>query len=245
MPQGQCQAFVLGSSVLNEQDKLVHLFTLQRGNIKAIAPGACKAKNRFGSMLELLTESSFVYYWNEEKELITLQSADLVNSHFNTVSNPQNIFYFYLVAEIILKLIPPQQKETRAYKLVKALLDHRENGVSMSQATLYFLIWMLRIEGMMFRHDSCANCNTSPLASAWVKTNYRGLLCPQCHTNENIRLNSDELVYIQATERKNPAHCDQYQDKIDIPKLIRLFVQTIQHHSELTLTCPRYLPEFR
>ena len=245
MPQGQCHAFILGSSILNEQDKLVHLFTLERGNVKAVAPGACKSRNRFGSILELLTEGSFVFYWNQEKELITLQKGDIIHSHFNTVSSPGNIFYFYLVAEILLKLIPPQQKETRAYKLVKALLDHRENGVSMPQATLYFLIWMLRIEGMMFRPDTCANCNTSPLADAWVKTNYRGLLCRQCRTNEKTRLTPDELTYIHATERNNPAHCDNWKEKIDIPKLIRLFVQKIQHHSELTLTCPRYLPEFR
>jgi len=245
MPQGQCHAFVLGSSIINEQDKLVHLFSLERGNIKAVAPGACKAKNRFGSMLELLTEGSFVYYWKEERELITLQKGDIIHSHFSTVSSAQNIFYFYLAAEIMLKLIPPQHKETRAYKLVKALLDHREKGVSMPQATLYFLIWILRIEGMMFRPNTCTNCNAAPLSTAWVKTDYRGLLCSQCRTNEKIRLTNEELNYISDTERKNPTDCDSWKDTIDIPKLIRLFVQIIQYQSELTLTCPRYLPEFR
>ncbi len=245
MPQGQCHAFVLGSSVLNEQDKLVHLFTLDRGNIKAIAPGACKAKSRFGSTLEILTEGSFVYYWKEEKELITLQKGEIIQSHFSLVSDAHNIFYFYLVAEIILKLIPPQQKETRAYKLVKATLEHREKGVSMPQSTLYFLIWILRIEGMMFRPDSCVNCQSRQLTTAWVRSDYRGLLCHQCRTNEITRLTSDELEYIKTTESQNPAVCDPWKDKIDIAKLIRIFVQKIQYHSEITFTCPRYLPEFR
>ena len=57
MPIGSTQAFVLSAAPLNEQDKLVFLLTVEKGILKAVAPGALKAKNRFGALLELFTDN--------------------------------------------------------------------------------------------------------------------------------------------------------------------------------------------
>jgi recombinational DNA repair protein (RecF pathway) len=72
MPIAAAQAFVLGSSPLKEQDRLIHLLTLDRGILRAMAPGSLKFKNRFGSLFELFTEGEFHYYWQENKDLITI-----------------------------------------------------------------------------------------------------------------------------------------------------------------------------
>jgi len=117
MPNASTRAFVLGTSPFNEQDKLVHLLTFDRGILRAIAPGALKNRNRFGSLLELFTEGEFQYYWKEDKEMITLSKGDIVKSYFNTVSEPQNIFYFYLVSEILLKFIPYNHRDKRIYRV--------------------------------------------------------------------------------------------------------------------------------
>ena len=65
MPLASTQALILGSFPINEQDKLTQLLTTDRGILKAVAPGALKSNNRFGSLLELFTEGNFIYYWNE------------------------------------------------------------------------------------------------------------------------------------------------------------------------------------
>ncbi len=107
MPQGVAQALVLGSFPFREQDKIVFLLTLQRGIIKAVAPGAGKAKNRFGSLLELFSEGEFHYYWNEEKEMVTLSKGEIQRSFFPLVSRPEALFHFSLMAETVLKFLPP------------------------------------------------------------------------------------------------------------------------------------------
>ncbi len=245
MPNASTLAFVLGTSVFNEQDKLVHLLTVNRGILKAIAPGALKNKNRFGALLELFIEGEFQYHWKEDKEIITISKGDIVNSNFNMVSNPGNIFYFYLVAEVLLKFVPYSHRDKRIYRLVRALLESREKGIPMDLLLLYFLIWILRIEGMMFNPGVCHNCFEKNIPRAWMKADFRGILCPACRTNENLGLGGDDLQFIRWTEKHAPKDLDPWTGKIDNAKLIRTFKQKIEHHGELNLKTTQYLSEFR
>lgn len=245
MPNASTRAFILGTTVFNEQDKLVHLLTVNRGTLKAIAPGALKNQNRFGALLELFTEGDFQYHWKEDKEIITLSKGDIVTSNFNMVSNPGNIFYFYMVAEVLLKFVPYNHRDKRIYRLVRALLESREKDTPMDMLLLYFLIWILRIEGMMFNPGVCHNCFEKNIHRAWIRTDFRGILCPTCRTNENLSLAADDLQFIRWTEKHAPKDLDAWNDKIDNAKLIRTFKQKIEHHGEISLKTTQYLSEFR
>ena len=245
MPQASTQALVLSTSPLNEQDKLVCLLTSSRGLLKAVAPGAAKMKNRFGSLLELFTAGEFIYYWKEEKELATLSKGEIKHSFFTVVSAAQNIFYFYLIAEIILKFVPLNQRDSRLYKLLLATLHGREKGLAMDWLLLYFLVWFLRSEGLLFNPARCANCSAAGLTRAWVRSDHRGLLCADCRTNERLSLNQEELAYIHWTKNHHPRDAEQWRNRFSPAVLMRLLVGQIEYHGELTLQSGRYLPEFR
>ncbi|MDQ1353060.1 MAG: repair protein RecO [Acidobacteriota bacterium] len=244
MPIAATRSFVLGTLPFSEQDKLVHLLTNDKGIIKAIAPGALKNKNRFGSLLELFSEVEFQYYWQEEKELVTLSKGDLVKSYFQIVSDPGNIFYFYLLAEILLRFVPYNHNDNRIYRLVRAFLENRAEGIEMNLLFLYFLVWILRIEGLMFNPGICHNCFAKEISHAWLKTDFRGILCSQCKTNENVMFTGDDLQFIRWTEKHAPKELAVWQEKIDCAKLIRTFKQMIEYHGELSLKSSQYLPEF-
>jgi len=244
MPIAATRAFVLGTTPYFEQDKLVHLLTEYRGILKAIAPGALKNKNRFGSMLELFTEAEFQYYWKEEKELITLSKGDLVKSYFNLVSDPGNIFYFYLLAEILLRFVPYNHNDSRIYRLVRAFLENRAEGIEMNLLFLYFLVWILRIEGLMFSPGICHNCFAKDLRQAWLKIDFRGILCSRCKTDENVMFTGSDLEFLAWTEKHAPKELEVWKEKIDCAGLIRTFKQMIEYHGELSLKSSQYLPEF-
>lgn len=245
MPNAATKAFVLGTAEFSEQDKIAHLLTENRGILKAVAPGALKNKNRFGAILELFTEGEFQYYWKEDRELITLSKGDMVTSYFNTVSDPANIFYFYLISEILLRFVPHSHQDNRIYRLIRALLESRKNGVEIKHLLLYFLIWILRIEGMMFNPRVCHNCYTPNFSRAWMRVDYRGILCPQCRTTENVALGDKDLTYLVWTEKHAPKEVDVWQDEIDEAKLIRTFKNKIEFHGEFSLKTSQYLPQFK
>jgi DNA repair protein RecO (recombination protein O) len=244
MPQASTSALVLSAIPLNEQDKLVCLLTSNSGLLKAVAPGAAKMKNRFGSLLELFTAGDFFYYWNEEKELATLSKGEIRQSFFAVVSAAENIFYFYLIAEIVLKFIPLNQRDNRIYKLLLAILNGRENKLAMDWLLLYFLVWFLRSEGLLFNPGSCSNCSTNGLPRAWVRNDYRGLLCSNCKTDERLLLNREELAYINWTANHHPRDSGTWLGRFLPAPMIRLLVGKIEYHGEFTLQSSRYLPEF-
>lgn len=245
MPYASTKAFVLGVMPLKEQDKMVHLLTADRGILKAMAPGSLKVRNRFGALFELFTEGDFVYYWREEKDLITISKGEIINSYFQTVSRPENIFYFYLVAEVLLKFVPFHHKDKRIYRLLHTILKNGAGGIKPDMLLLYFLIWILRIEGMMFNPKTCANCFSDKLDEAWVRDDFRGILCRSCKTNEPLFLNREDLNYIRWTRENTPKECSLWQDKIDPAHLIRIFKRKIEYHGESVLKTSLYLEEFR
>jgi DNA repair protein RecO (recombination protein O) len=245
MPQASTSALVLSATPLNEQDKLVCLLTANHGLLKAVAPGAAKMKNRFGSLLELFTAGDFFYYWNEEKELATLSKGEIRQSFFAVVSAAENIFYFYLIAEIVLKFIPLNQCDDRMYKLLLAILRGRENELAMDWLLLYFLVWFLRSEGLLFNPGRCSSCSTVGMTRAWVRNDYRGLLCANCKTNERLTLNREELAYINWTANHHPQDAGFWTGRFLPAPMIRLLVGKIEYHGEFALQSSRYLPEFR
>jgi len=245
MPYAVTPAFVLGFTPVKEQDKLVHLLTRDKGILKAIAPGALKFRNRFGSMLELFTENEFVYYWLEDKELVTLSRGEIIQSYFHLLSRPENIFYFYLVAEILLKFIPFAHPDQRLYRLVDSILKGRLTGIDMDLLLLYFLVWVLKIEGLMFGVEACQNCRQTGLKDAWIRTDFRGILCPQCHTDEPFMLDADDLQFLRWSQKHAPKDLPLSPGKIDRARLIRIFKKKIEFHGEFSLQCAQYLPQFR
>jgi DNA repair protein RecO (recombination protein O) len=245
MPQASTLALVLSSSPLNEQDKLVTLLTANRGLLKAVAPGAAKIKNRFGSLLELFSEGEFQYYWHEDKELVTLGKGEIKKSFFPVVSAAENVFYFYLLAEIVLKFMQPNHCDTRVYKLLLAILHGREKKLAMDWLLLYFLVWLLRSEGLLFNPNRCSNCANRDFSTAWLRRDYRGLLCPACKTNERLALGREELGYIGWTANHSPEDSGTWSGRFAPAPLIRIMVGKIEYHGEFSLQSRRYLPEFR
>jgi DNA repair protein RecO len=245
MPTASTTAFVLGSSTFGEQDRLVHLLTTTKGIIKAVAPGSMKAKNRFGSLFELFTEGEFIYNWRENRELITISKGEILQSYFNIVSRPESIFYFYLISDVFKQFVPVNHRDNRLYRLLNAILTEREKNVDMTLLILYFLLWILRIEGMMFNPRICHNCFEKSRGPAWLKSDYQGILCGNCRTDEKTILQPEELTFLRWTERNAPSIPLSWLQRIDVPKLIRTFTRKIEHHGECTLKSSHYLSEFR
>jgi len=244
MPLDSTRALVLGSFALNEHDKITQLLTDNRGILKAVAPGALKSSNRFGSLLEIFTEGHFIYYWNEEKEMVTISKGEILTSFFTLISRPENIFHFYLMAEMILKIIPANQKDKRVYRLMRSVLDARENQTDINWLLLYFQIWMLRIEGMMFNPTICYSCFSKDLKEAWLKSDFRGILCGRCRRDEKNHISESELQVIKWTQTYPPQKKFSEIKSESIGNLNRIFLKKLEYHAECSFNSKQYLSEF-
>src|SRR5204863_399736 len=74
------EAVVLRSFRLGEADRVLHLYTRERGRIGAVAKGVRKTKSRFGGRLEPLSHVDLMLHQGGG-ELQTVTGAELVRSH--------------------------------------------------------------------------------------------------------------------------------------------------------------------
>src|SRR6476619_3016542 len=74
------EAVVLRSFRLGEADRVLHLYTLERGRIGAVAKGIRKTKSRFGARLEPLSHVDLMLHQGAG-ELQTVTGVQLIRSH--------------------------------------------------------------------------------------------------------------------------------------------------------------------
>src|ERR687893_2141292 len=74
------EAVVLRSFRFGEADRVLHLYTLDRGRVGAVAKGIRKTKSRFGARLEPLSHVELLLHQGSG-ELQTVTGVELLRSH--------------------------------------------------------------------------------------------------------------------------------------------------------------------
>src|SRR5277367_4258509 len=87
MPARSSESFILQTYPYRESDLIVSFFTRDQGKLRGIARRARRPKSSFGSGLERLSQVKMAYYQKENRELVSLNSCELVHSQFALVSN--------------------------------------------------------------------------------------------------------------------------------------------------------------
>src|ERR671915_1369375 len=74
------EAIVLRGIRYGEADRVLHLYTPERGRVSAIAKGVRRAKSRFGGRLEPFFRLNLVLY-EGKSDLLTVTSAETLAGH--------------------------------------------------------------------------------------------------------------------------------------------------------------------
>src|ERR671932_470415 len=74
------EAVILRSLRFGDADRVLHVYTLERGRIGALAKGIRRTKSRFGARLEPLSHVELMLHQGSG-ELQTVTGADIVRSH--------------------------------------------------------------------------------------------------------------------------------------------------------------------
>src|SRR5215510_15164053 len=97
------EAVVLRSLRFSEADRILHLYTRERGRIGAIAKGVRKTKSRFGARLEPLSHVELMLHQGGG-ELQTVTGVDLIESHHASREDPYRLGVGLVGLEAMLRL---------------------------------------------------------------------------------------------------------------------------------------------
>jgi DNA repair protein RecO (recombination protein O) len=181
------EAVVLRSLRLGEADRIVHLYTRERGRIGAVAKGIRKTKSRFGGRLEPLSYVALQLHQGSG-ELQTVTGVDLVRAH-NAVREDQYRLNVGLIgAEAMLRLFTEQERNERAFIALTRFLDALEEaGAAASRPALdplalAFQLKLLWLSGYLPHLTSCAECGAEDAPLVGYSPQAGGAVCRACGT---------------------------------------------------------------
>jgi DNA repair protein RecO (recombination protein O) len=200
-------AIVLRTYNLAESDRIVLCLTRSSGLVRAVAKGARRMKSRFGAALEPFTLVKLTFHEKENRELVTMSAAEILESHFDLSSDLESAEVLAYMGELVAEFAPPHETDERLFRMVTACVaalaqqKGRERGL-----TRYFEIWLLRLAGLFPDLRSCAACGIALDAPANIAVDTE--LRPRCHNCSpgNASLLSPEVLkIIRATHQLSPA----------------------------------------
>ena len=155
---------MLRSFRLGEADRVLHVYTADRGRVGAVAKGVRRTKSRFGGRLEPLSHVELMLHQGSG-ELQTVTGVSLVSSHHEAREDPYRLAIGLIGAEAMLRLFTEQEANDRAFTALTRFLDTLDAVPSraplrpaLDALALSFQLKLLWVSGYLPHLDSCVEC---------------------------------------------------------------------------------------
>ena len=171
MPSRDSKALVLRNYPYRDADLIVSFFTREQGKLRGVASGVRRPKNnRFGMGLERLALSHVYYLQKENRDLVTLQRAELAGpSNLWKATYPTSIV-LDVIAETSDLLLPEHEPNDTYFRLLSLVVDEFRRGIAEAdssdgiqpwahRALVYYLLWSARLGGWLPPLGRCMESN--------------------------------------------------------------------------------------
>jgi DNA repair protein RecO (recombination protein O) len=179
------EAVVLRSFRLGEADRVLHLYTLARGRVGAVAKGIRKTKSRFGARLEPLSYVELMLH-EGSGELQTVTGVELLHSHHAAREQRYRLGVGLVGAEAMLRLFTEQEANPRAFQALTRFLELLDElppettRPSLDPLALSFQLKLLWLSGYLPHLTSCANCGAQDAPLIGYSAAAGGAVCGAC-----------------------------------------------------------------
>ena len=185
MPSRVSEALVLRTYPLKEADLVVSFLTRDQGKLRGVARRARRPKGGFGAGLERLSYVRLKYYQRETRELVNLDSVELIQSQFGLASDYHASVALDYFAEIAEQLLPSEEPSERFFRLLLAVIESLRSGGegAVWRAVNYFSLWAVRLSGWLPELHVCLACGGAldePGERAFFSRGQPGLTCLDC-----------------------------------------------------------------
>jgi DNA repair protein RecO (recombination protein O) len=235
------EAVVLRSLRLGEADAVLHLYTLERGRVGAVAKGVRRTKSRFGARLEPLSHVQLVLHQGSG-ELHTVTGVDLLRSHRATREDSYRLGVGLVGAEAMLRLFSEQEGNPRAFAAVTRFLDAADDldrrpqvSPTLDPLALSFQLKLLWLSGYLPHLTSCAECGTEPPLLGYL-ARAGGGVCRACAEEGVIALAPETFAAVEALLRRPLAEANEAGvDALAARQALAVIVAAYEYHGGFRL----------
>ena len=241
------QAIVLSHIEYGEADRILKLFTLEKGKISAIAKGVRKIRSRKAGHLEPFTHVNLFLAKGRNLDIIT--QAETIDAFLGLRANLERVAFASYVMELLDRFTYEEGQNIALFRLLARTLSRLEMGSHPETVVHFFEVRFLDLLGFRPQLFECVDCGSeireedqffSPLVG--------GVLCPKCGParSEAWPVDKDLLRYLRHFQRSS-------WEKIEavvIPEMIEarlgdMVTRYFTYLLERKLNSPTFLREVR
>jgi DNA repair protein RecO (recombination protein O) len=226
-------AVVLRSMRYGEADRILHLYTPDRGRVSAIAKGVRRAKSRFGGRLEPYFRLRLVLYQGRS-ELLTVTSAETLDGHPRLREHGAALDCASRACDAVGRLFGDGEPHCGVYNLLAnqlALLDADPARATRANA-LAFRLKLLLAAGFAPQLAACAGCGESEHLVGFSGA-AGGVVCPACEASA-FTLSEEAHEFLVGALGRPLAEAPGAPPRA-LAQAERAILETLEHHAHVRL----------
>ena len=239
------EGIVLKSIEYQEADKIVTIYTKDYGKITAIAKGVRKTKSKFGSSLEILTYSIFLFYKGRNLDIVS--QTEILESFFSTSKEVIKFAFAANCVEVVNRLTEEREINIGLFNLLKEVLHYLRESNDPKLLSLSFKWQTMSILGYRPSLNHCCKCNKNVENQKEMYFNIKegGLVCNNCIAKDKEGCVKVSLYFIKLVRKilitplstiSNATIPDKKMEELE-----KITDPYIAYHSEKSFKTDRFL----
>jgi DNA repair protein RecO (recombination protein O) len=227
------EGIVLRSLRYGEADRILHLYTPDRGRVSAIAKGVRKTKSRFGGRLEPFFRLDLVLY-EGRSELLTVTSAETIAAHPRLREDARALDGAARACEAGARVFDDGEPHAGVYHLLAnqlALLEGDPARADRANA-LAFRLKLLLAAGFAPHLAACASCGEQEHLVGFSGA-AGGVVCTACEASA-FPLDEEAHEFLVTALGKPLAEAPAASPRV-LAQAERAILETLEHHAHVRL----------
>jgi len=224
---------VLRSLRYGEADRILHLYTPDRGRVSAIAKGVRRARSRFGGRLEPFFRLRLVLH-ESRSDLLTVTGVDTIAAHPRLREHAAALDGAGRACDAVARVFDDGEPHAGVYHLLAnelALLD-REPGRAGRPNALAFRIKLLLAAGFAPQLAACASCGEREHLVGFSGA-AGGVVCTACEASA-FPLGQEAHDFLVAALGQPLAEAPDAPPQA-LAQAERAILETLEHHGGVRL----------
>ena len=183
MARYTAHALVIGVHPWGDADKVVELFTAEKGRVRAAAFGSRRPKSTLAAALQLFNELDVSLTEGQRRDAV--RTARIQHHPKTRSEDIVTMGYGSFVAECVSEFLPEKQPEPHVYDLLRSVFSAFETRNPRIVALLG-VYQLMEFTGLQLSYERCVRCGRllSEAEDALFSESAGGALCSGCHALE-------------------------------------------------------------
>jgi DNA repair protein RecO (recombination protein O) len=180
----EIEGIVIKEINFGEADKIITIFSREKGKIQGCAKGARRPKSPLVSSTQLFSYNSYILF--KGKNLYNINQGELIESFYNIRENLEKLYCSFYIIELISDVIEegsPNEELLNLLLNTLYILSNTDKNILMVKTV--FELRMLRILGFLPNVICCTKCNEE-FEEYLFNSNMGGIVCKECVKSYNM-----------------------------------------------------------